>query len=296
MWFIPTYMGNASSGADNNHVNAVHPHVHGERVPGNGSVLVCVGSSPRTWGTHIRCNTGVSGSRFIPTYMGNARGDTADRLVISVHPHVHGERRFERYRPVPAVGSSPRTWGTRAQAPGMRALMRFIPTYMGNAPPVPCSRRGHTVHPHVHGERVPGSNEEARAPGSSPRTWGTHYVRGPIGLPNRFIPTYMGNALDCYRPIPGNPVHPHVHGERDLSDRILGHRAGSSPRTWGTREPVFSIGCIIRFIPTYMGNAFSSVWASFASSVHPHVHGERMMWMWMGHVVIGSSPRTWGTR
>jgi len=49
--FIPTYMGNAGSGAKMLPISTVHPHVHGERESVPGVVCLGNGSSPRTWGT-----------------------------------------------------------------------------------------------------------------------------------------------------------------------------------------------------------------------------------------------------
>ena len=50
-----------------------------------------------------------------------------------------------------------------------------------------------------------------------------------------------------------------------------------------------------RFIPTCMGNAWDFYSAYSQKSVHPHVHGERIAMRVVGYVIIGSSPRAWGT-
>ena len=106
----------------------------------------------------------------------------------------------------------------------------------------------------------------------------------------------MGNALNrLYHRIP-LPVHPHVHGERDLIDELTEEINGSSPRTWGTRIIIQISKFISRFIPTYMGNADTGKEERRGVAVHPHVHGERSTGKMKICFVTGSSPRTWGTR
>jgi len=132
------------------------------------------GSSPRTWGTPTLTPFSDRPTRFIPKYMGNAQPAGMQRKDPAVHPHVHGERNAGDRIVLNGIGSSPRTWGTQRSGPRSRSLVRFIPTYMGNARSLGRFRCFQTVHPHVHGER---SSNFARSPlssGSSPRTWGTH--------------------------------------------------------------------------------------------------------------------------
>jgi len=172
--------------------------------------------------------------------MGNASKVTPVNLLVSVHPHVHGERIGAITGTVRGFGSSPRTWGTLwSELAGLK-LGRFIPTYMGNATGWRTAWTRITVHPHVHGERMMISPTGRRSGGSSPRTWGTHYATIGVLQYYRFIPTYMGNANVCS---PGKfwfSVHPHVHGERTGNDRATRKTPGSSPRTWGTLAVQFT--------------------------------------------------------
>ena len=110
--FIPTYMGNASPPIGAGIPGSVHPHVHGERLDPFTVAGMTAGSSPRTWGTPPTHRGARADSRFIPTYMGNARLEEMRRRRSPVHPHVHGER-LNLVTPGPELGgSSPRTWGT----------------------------------------------------------------------------------------------------------------------------------------------------------------------------------------
>ena len=151
--FIPTDVGNAG----NQHLacllRAVHPHGRGERTIQNGGIHQKTGSSPRTWGTlKSRIDNQING-RFIPTDVGNATRVEPVRGSKTVHPHGRGERFGLSATYSATGGSSPRTWGTLANAIGTGYIVRFIPTDVGNA--VGCKARYlvPTVHPHGRGER-----------------------------------------------------------------------------------------------------------------------------------------------
>ena len=131
--------------------------------------------------------------------------------------------------------------------------------------------------------------------GSSPRTWGTQDRRPDRSIPRRFIPTYMGNAQVVGVGAFSGTVHPHVHGERGIGLGVGAGGYGSSPRTWGTHTDDHRLRDRYRFIPTYMGNASSYPWIWWPSTVHPHVHGERVEAVQLTQKITGSSPRTWGT-
>ena len=140
--FIPTYMGNAYLRGEDRRLQAVHPHVHGERAGMSLPPSEILGSSPRTWGTQRGRQRQRGSRRFIPTYMGNAVRLTRLRCVHSVHPHVHGERELLSGRRVEINGSSPRTWGTPRGRLTEDRRRRFIPTYMGNATTAMLRRTG----------------------------------------------------------------------------------------------------------------------------------------------------------
>ena len=91
--------------------------------------------------------------RFIPTYVGNAMSKEKSVTVVTVHPHVCGERNGVVIKADLNPGSSPRMWGTRCQYVAGRRYWRFIPTYVGNAIGSADDSANWTVHPHVCGER-----------------------------------------------------------------------------------------------------------------------------------------------
>jgi len=70
--FIPTCMGNSMYINHHYVYDSVHPHVHGELQRGEDVASICIGSSPRAWGTLTHNDARNTHYRFIPTCMGNS--------------------------------------------------------------------------------------------------------------------------------------------------------------------------------------------------------------------------------
>ena len=130
--FIPTCVGNMPMKTAVQTPKTVHPHVCGEHVIGGSAQKIGGGSSPRVWGTFLRC---------------------AKRCArCTVHPHVCGEHSNDQKNENDLYGSSPRVWGTYLPPASVQHLQRFIPTCVGNIPPIACACSSPPVHPHVCGE------------------------------------------------------------------------------------------------------------------------------------------------
>ena len=179
--------------------------------------------------------------------------------------------------PRPVVGSSPRTWGTRGVECKEFLQARFIPTHVGNTTrgPAPPVRR--TVHPHARGEHYRSSPFTGNVIGSSPRTWGTHGRIPQMCDLQRFIPTHVGNTQHAGAVGRHGAVHPHARGEHVLDAELARGNVGSSPRTWGTRQPAERERHGHRFIPTHVGNTCAATWWRCGTTVHPHARGEHAM-------------------
>ena len=134
----------------------VHPRIRGERQRARTPVTASIGSSPHTRGTLAGAGLPHLGKRFIPAYAGNAAAAPQTSSRVAVHPRIRGERRVISDRVASRVGSSPHTRGTRAGSDESHPHGRFIPAYAGNAPLMPRSPTGATVHPRIRGERWPG--------------------------------------------------------------------------------------------------------------------------------------------
>ena len=111
---------------------SVHPHARGEHARTCASMVVPFGSSPRTWGTRPDRPNGSVTRRFIPTHVGNTNSDSPSVVLAAVHPHARGEHDHGSKLIPGALGSSPRTWGTRSEAADVAQRDRFIPTHVGN--------------------------------------------------------------------------------------------------------------------------------------------------------------------
>ena len=110
--FIPTGVGNIGNAIVPQVAAAVHPHGRGEHYRDRRRAALCLGSSPRAWGTSVqRCGIWPR-RRFIPTGVGNIAGAQGCFPRAPVHPHGRGEHRFGVSRDGSRTGSSPRAWGT----------------------------------------------------------------------------------------------------------------------------------------------------------------------------------------
>ena len=110
--FIPTCVGNTTSGHAVDSPGTVHPHVRGEHGSSPGRGAYSYGSSPRAWGTPEAAPQEESHSRFIPTCVGNTSWRSGFLARSAVHPHVRGEHCSVEVARSLLQGSSPRAWGT----------------------------------------------------------------------------------------------------------------------------------------------------------------------------------------
>ena len=151
------------------------------------------------------------------------------------------------------------------------------------------------VHPHACGEHRAGSGRRY-IPAVHPHACGEHTRGNPGCRELRFIPTPVGNTVDCSeipRLVPVHPhacgehkrielyfeacltVHPHACGEHPKTLNSVTVSNGSSPRLWGTPPKSAS---------------------QTKKAVHPHACGEHSEMEPLTGKGCGSSPRLWGTR
>ena len=272
--FIPTHVGNTAGHDSSPPSQPVHPHACGEHTITHWVARRTVGSSPRMWGTPRRARCYRPRRRFIPTHVGNTKDRNFPTRERSVHPHACGEHPGGTGDGAGVPGSSPRMWGTRGRDPRRGAGHRFIPTHVGNTSSSNQGLAAFGVHPHACGEHVsPFAACQVRC-GSSPRMWGTLPRRRDLSGRDRFIPTHVGNTLPGRFRIGHTSVHPHACGEHTAAPVLTDAEIGSSPRMWGTREPIRQRLEVHRFIPTHVGNTWSTASASTPVTVHPHACGE----------------------
>ncbi len=174
--FIPTLVGNTAPGRGGRKNQSVHPHARGEHQVDGLLFLAQVGSSPRSWGTPALAHGHKSGRRFIPTLVGNTIAQRQCFGTVLVHPHARGEHRQKIKMASFKGGSSPRSWGTRAEGKGCEVASRFIPTLVGNTGCRLTPRPLAPVHPHARGEHPMTTEFHGLDDGSSPRSWGTRFL------------------------------------------------------------------------------------------------------------------------
>ena len=134
------------------------------------------------WGTPSRRRDRVPPARFIPTHVGNTRWPLPCRPRRTVHPHACGEHVREYNGDQYQSGSSPRMWGTLAKAAPVLGSVRFIPTHVGNTLTGFMRPSGSAVHPHACGEHSIQQWVSPSYDGSSPRMWGTLFIKKLIKI------------------------------------------------------------------------------------------------------------------
>ena len=153
----------------------------------------------------------------------------------TVHPRARGERLRIANRDDIAHGSSPRARGTVLGLGVDTGFERFIPARAGNGPRRRSLTTGLTVHPRARGERWPGTADNMRTAGSSPRARGTEGRLGRGRLWRRFIPARAGNGLPGESLPDACSVHPRARGERG-ADRVVAVFCSVHPRARGERS------------------------------------------------------------
>ena len=255
--FIPTPVGNTYQD-DYLHVpRPVHPHACGE----HGSPF----------------SLGSPASRFIPTPVGNTMGTDRPLATDPVHPHACGEHRIA--------------------TPGHVQSTRFIPTPVGNT-------SGDDTRLHM------------RA-GSSPRLWGTLLGLAVSSIHQSVHPHACGEHCHGLESATDVPVHPHACGEHAQQQfPTLNANVRFIPTPVGNTHQGQIARSLDRFIPTPVGNTRAAASMLSSSPVHPHACGEhlephaspagtqRFIPTPVGNTChgqsrsddsCGSSPRLWGT-
>ena len=130
------------------------------------------------------------------------------------------------------------------------------------------------VHPHTSGEYSFQSSQSSLVIGSSPHKWGIQVLGVTEKLSVRFIPTQVGNTISSTAAMFLLSVHPHTSGE--YMSTTINHEqfVGSSPHKWGIRLVEMKGHCVLRFIPTQVGNTQHTTSCCGEIAVHPHTSGE----------------------
>ena len=152
--FIPTSVGNTRSLSARIQFPTVHPHVCGEYLVQRQTHPVLIRFIPTCVGnTETHRMKKILLARFIPTCVGNTWGFLPDaQRAFGSSPRVWGIHRERNGGRSPSYGSSPRVWGILADVIQRLAIIRFIPTCVGNTSRSRPYLARQAVHPHVCGE------------------------------------------------------------------------------------------------------------------------------------------------
>ena len=232
--------------------------------------------------------------RFIPTCVGQTVPARQSEPQSPVHPHVRGADPLTLSELLGEGGSSPRAWGRHLAHRVCRRHGRFIPTCVGQTLTRKSLLPLATVHPHVRGADALVTSPTCCASGSSPRAWGRRCAWKHKAPQRRFIPTCVGQTHQRPIFVERERVHPHVRGADHFARRSFALAVGSSPRAWGRPADLLLDGPRPRFIPTCVGQTWSTAGLRASNAVHPHVRGADQYALADYSPPAGSSPRAWG--
>ncbi len=88
-----------------------HPHIHGEHTTRPARCRRLWGSPPYTWGAQTVLFRSHHACRITPIYMGSTCQKISRSVLLTDHPHIHGEHSPLAAFMIVAVGSPPYTWG-----------------------------------------------------------------------------------------------------------------------------------------------------------------------------------------
>ena len=253
---IPTCVGQPHLHNAAAHCAEVYPHVCGATTFALACPYVPSGLSPRVWGNH-RCGACKQRrTRSIPTCVGQPLDGTMCFHPAKVYPHVCGATLLDWARTHRRWGLSPRVWGNHRRKKMRDERTRSIPTCVGQPGR---DRRRNTraeVYPHVCGATQPALRRTDCRQGLSPRVWGNQLPGQCQAQCPRSIPTCVGQPRPCSPVAAESEVYPHVCG---ATFPVLPHsrrHTGLSPRVWGNLRCRRWLCCLLRSIPTCVGQPY----------------------------------------
>ncbi len=110
--------------------------------------------------------------RITPTCVGKRGLDLALTEDNWDHPHMCGEKLYQRLEFCSLAGSPPHVWGKVVHSECSGIAERITPTCVGKRNTPPQKYKGNRDHPHMCGEKAIYLNPLILTPGSPPRVWG----------------------------------------------------------------------------------------------------------------------------
>ena len=130
-WTIPTRMGKTCHLFEKILEAPDHPHTHGENFFDSEDNVKIFGPSPHAWGKQRLQDLNKYEMRTIPTRMGKTHECRCRLVLLSDHPHTHGENTTKEKVMKRIIGPSPHAWGKHQRNKLVQVFFRTIPTRMG---------------------------------------------------------------------------------------------------------------------------------------------------------------------
>ena len=226
--------------------------------------------------------------------MGTSARSACDLPYVQDHPHACGDKYFCQVRHRHVVGSSPRVWGQVSASSSFNKYKGIIPTRVGTSGIVDMSHITHQDHPHACGDKTDDKTSTRTDNGSSPRVWGQVSERRQGKNSPRIIPTRVGTRNFKKFKICHSWDHPHACGDKRFTIFSVNSETGSSPRVWGQVLFFFVLLFTCGIIPTRVGTSYYQCHYPDRRKDHPHACGDKLLFLSLALLLLGSSPRVWG--
>ncbi len=194
------------------------------------------------------------------------------------------------------TGLSPRTRGSRSERQRNRILRGSIPAHAGEPRTTLTNRVMTEVYPRARGGAFAMVLFDPVGRGLSPRTRGSHHIRGGHHGLSRSIPAHAGEPRACASSWKLPWVYPRARGGATVMQRPYHSENGLSPRTRGSRSERQRNRILRGSIPAHAGEPISGRVLTALAAVYPRARGGAPRCVFVDRHDDGLSPRTRGSR
>ena len=255
-----------------------------------------IGLSPRVRGNLWRRSLRSRHPRSIPACAGEPAGLRSRMLRKWVYPRVCGGTTLRAHHDVQMLGLSPRVRGNHPKHNRRYTRFRSIPACAGEPRTLPKAAGGHRVYPRVCGGTICDTQAKSSRHGLSPRVRGNLVPcpKLPAGIGS--IPACAGEPFATPKRNPVATVYPRVCGGTERLAEYLPADDGLSPRVRGNPMKAADQYGTGGSIPACAGEPAMASAAVNPMRVYPRVCGGTSGGVSDGTTVWGLSPRVRGNR
>ena len=173
---IPAHVGKTGAGRRSACRCRAHPRSRGENGGREGGEAERAGSSPLTWGKLRSSQSDRLSDGLIPAHVGKTTRPATPASPSWAHPRSRGENPKPPALAGCVWGSSPLTWGKPIDLGTRGRRDRLIPAHVGKTTRPESRSLRTTAHPRSRGENGGPPGRSGSPLGSSPLTWGKHFL------------------------------------------------------------------------------------------------------------------------